>query len=112
MPEQIRTALNQYVRKIKEIYGDALQKVILYGSYARGDFNADSDIDIMILVNASDEEIIEKKLAISDMTYDVNDLHDMEIMPIVKNAEHFFKWVRAYPFYNNVINEGVELYDI
>ena len=55
-----------------------------------GDFNADSDIDIMILVNASDEEIIEKKLAISDMTYDVNDLHDMEIMPIVKNAEHFF----------------------
>ena len=89
MPEQIRTALNQYVRKIKEIYGDALQKVILYGAYARGDFNADSDIDIMILVNASDEEIIEKKLAISDMTYDVNDLHDMEIMPIVKNAEHF-----------------------
>lgn len=36
MPKQIRTALNQYVRKIKEIYGDALQKVILYGSYARG----------------------------------------------------------------------------
>lgn len=112
MPEQIKIVLNQYVRKIKEIYGDTLQKVILYGSYARGDFNADSDIDIMILVNASDEEISKKKIEVSDVTYDVNDLHDTEIMPIVKNIDHFFKWVRAYPFYNNVINEGVELYDV
>lgn len=112
MPEQIRIALNQYVSKIKEIYGDMLQKVILYGSYARGDFDAESDVDIMILVSASDEEIIEKRLMVSDITYDVNDLHDTEIMPIVKNVDHFFRWVRAYPFYNNVINEGVELYDI
>ena len=49
MPEQIRTALNQYVRKIKEIYGNALQKVILYGSYSRGDFNADSDKVLFLL---------------------------------------------------------------
>jgi len=31
-------------------------------------------------------------------------------MPIVKNLEHFNKWIRSYPFYNNVKKEGVELY--
>ena len=34
--------------------------VILYGSYARGDFRADSDIDFMFLVDLSDEEIQRK----------------------------------------------------
>ena len=29
---------------------------------------------------------------------------------VQKNLDHFNKWVRAYPFYNNVKNEGVELY--
>lgn len=29
--------------------------VILYGSYARGDYTSDSDVDIMILVNLSEE---------------------------------------------------------
>ena len=31
--------------------------ILLYGSYARGDFRPDSDIDIMILVDLSDDEI-------------------------------------------------------
>ena len=36
--------------------------------------------------------------------------NDIQIMPIVKNVEHFTRWLGAYPFYNNVQNEGVELY--
>lgn len=31
-------------------------------------------------------------------------------MPIVKNLNHFNKWLRAYPFYYNIKKEGVELY--
>ena len=30
---------------------------IVYGSYARGDFNENSDIDIMVLTSRSEEEI-------------------------------------------------------
>ena len=30
------------------------------------------------------------------------DKYDIEINPIVKNEEHFYKWVEAYPFYNSV----------
>lgn len=39
---------------------------------------------------------------LSDITFDYNFDNNLEIMPIVKNLEHFNKWIRAYPFYNNI----------
>ena len=38
MPQTIHTLLTQYLLEIKKIYGEHLKSVILYGSYARGDF--------------------------------------------------------------------------
>ena len=49
--------MEQYVSEIKKIYGSHLKEIILYGSYARGDFGPDSDIDIMILLDISDLEL-------------------------------------------------------
>lgn len=100
----------RYKRWLIFLCGEKLRTVILYGSYARGDFRPDSDIDIMILVDLSDDEIRNKGYMLSDLTFDYNFDNDLEIMPIVKNVDHFNKWLRAYPFYNNVKNEGVELY--
>ena len=37
--------LQTYISEIKKIYGTHLSKIILYGSYARGDFRPDSDVD-------------------------------------------------------------------
>ena len=102
--------LKKYVEDVREIYGENLRMIILYGSYARGDFKPDSDIDLMILVDLSDDEIKRKGHVLSDLTFDYNFDNNLEIMPIVKNLDHFNKWIRAYPFYNNVKNEGVELY--
>ena len=102
--------LKKNVEDVREIYGENLRTIILYGSYARGDFKPDSDIDLMILVDLSDDEIKRKGHVLSDLTFDYNFDNNLEIMPIVKNLDHFNKWIRAYPFYNNVKNEGVELY--
>ena len=57
MPQTIHTLLIQYLSEIQKIYGAHLKSVILYGSYARGDYTPDSDIDIMILVDLSVEEM-------------------------------------------------------
>lgn len=110
MSQALQNLLEQYVKDLHRLYGDRLKSVILYGSYARGDFRPDSDIDIMILVNLTDDEIREHSHALSDLTFDYNFDHDLQIMPIIKNQEHFNKWLGAYPFYNNVKREGVELY--
>lgn len=102
--------LKKYVDDVHGLYGSRLKTIILYGSYARGDFKPNSDIDIMILVDLTDEEIRKKGRLLSDITFDYNFDNDLEIMPIVKNLDHFNKWMRAYPFYNNIKKEGVELY--
>jgi predicted nucleotidyltransferase len=99
-----------YVEEIKKVYGKHLRKVILFGSYARGDFNADSDIDIMILLDISDLEIKDYFEQLISVTYDFNMDYDTDIKPIVKNEGHFQKWVVNYPFYANVNREGVVLY--
>ena len=72
----------------------------------------DSDIDIMILVDLPEQEIIEKGRELSDITFEYNFNSDLKIMPIVKNINHFNKWLRAYPFYYNIKKEGVELYAV
>jgi len=106
MPNFLNELLQRYVKDILRIYGKALHSVILYGSYAR----ADSDIDILILVDLSDAEIHEKSRRLSDVTFDYNFDNDIAIMPIVKNTAHFNQWLRAYPFYNTIRKEGIELY--
>ena len=70
MPGNMQNLIKQYVNEIKQIYGTHLRQIILYGSYARGDFRPDSDIDIMILLDLSDLELKAYSQKLSYMTYD------------------------------------------
>jgi predicted nucleotidyltransferase len=110
LKKNIDDLMEKYVCEIQKIYGSHLQKVILYGSYARGDYREDSDIDIMILLDISDIEIKEYFETLVDITFDFNMDNDVDIKPIVKNENHFRKWVLNYPFYANINREGVVLY--
>ena len=110
MPQTMQQLIQQYVSNIHDIYGSHLRQIILYGSYARGDFHPDSDIDIMILLDLSDIDIKKYRHQLSDMTFDFNMDYDVDIKPIAKSEEHYRKWVDNYPFYSNVNREGVRLY--
>lgn len=111
MPQTIQTLLNQYLSELKKIYGAHLKSVILYGSYARGDYTADSDVDIMLLVDLLPEEMDAYSDALSELGYEYNVTNNIWMMPIVKNIQHFRQWAEAYPFYTNVKKEGVILYE-
>ena len=109
MPKAIDDELNRFINEIKKILGNRLKKVILYGSYARGDYNKDSDIDVMILTDFSDEEIEEYRDKISDIAFDIELDTGLIISPIIRNIDIFNVRTNYIPFYHNVEKEGVVL---
>ena len=110
MPQTIQSLIEKYVIEIQKIYGTHLKRIILYGSYARGDFKADSDVDIMILLDMTDLELKKYSQQLSYMTFDFNLDNDIDIKPIAKSENHFKKWNMNYAFYANIQREGVILY--
>ena len=46
----LMSILSKLRAELKEIYGDRLKKVYLYGSYAREEADAESDIDVLIVL--------------------------------------------------------------
>ena len=110
MPQNMQDLLEQYVVYMKEIYGSHLRQVILYGSYARGDYNTESDVDIMILLDLTDQDIKSYRNQLTNVTFDCNMGNDTDIKPIAKNVNHFEKWTENYPFYATVKEEGITLY--
>ena len=51
VPTHIRKLMKELKEGLVRIYGDKLKAVYLYGSYARGEAQSDSDIDVMIVLN-------------------------------------------------------------
>ncbi len=55
IPNNIEEIIEEFTIKVKKLLESHLKNIILYGSYARGDFNENSDIDIMILIDTKVE---------------------------------------------------------
>ena len=100
----------QVAQKAQEILGNRLREVILYGSYARGDFNDDSDIDIMILADVGEHEIWDFEDKISETTSELALKYDELICAHINNKILFEQRLPILPFYQNVRKDGVQIY--
>lgn len=111
IPTKINSIVDEFVSRANVILGNRAKKIILYGSYARGDYSDSSDIDIMILTDLKDNEMYENFVKISDMAYDIEEENnfDITLSPLIKNIDKFNYWLEALPFYMNVQREGVVL---
>ena len=109
IPAAKREIIMSFARKVRRILGKNLKQVILYGSYARGDYTEDSDIDIMVLTTLTDKEIEQIETEIYDLTFDYLMDYGVDISVVIKNEEQFNYWLGALPFYDNVRKEGMVL---
>lgn len=99
--------LCEFRNKTKSIMGDSLKQMILYGSYARGDYGDNSDMDIMVLTELTDDRIIQIEDEIFDVAYDIELEYGVPISVNIKNEKHFKNWVNSLPYYSNIQKEGI-----
>ena len=107
---QLKQITDTITESAKELLGDKLHSIILYGSYARGDFNEDSDVDIMILADIDDSEIWKIRNKMCEVTSDLALELDVLVSARIKSRQIFEKWVDTLPYYKNVRKDGVMLY--
>ena len=112
MPNKLKNILDEYIEGLFNILDNKIEKIILYGSYARGEQSINgevSDIDIMILVKSNSSEIKNLEKIVLDYSYDLDLKYNILLSPIVENIDVFNKRAKYMFFYKNVMNEGVLL---
>jgi len=106
---ELNTMLTDFVNSTKEIFGNKLIDVILYGSYARGDYDNESDIDVMILADIPHEETCEYISPVIEAAIKADWDYSTLISPNITSYSHFQKYKEAMPFFKNVDSEGVHM---
>ena len=106
IPQQIKQIVKETTSELRKIYHTHLKDVILFGSYARGDFTDDSDIDLCILLDEMQSVVSEREKYASVMTtlclkYDV-------VISIIPCQVQTFSTTRT-PWLLNVKREGIRL---
>lgn len=107
--EKIQDILLLFAQEVRKFMGEHFRKLLIYGSYAHGDYNDNSDVDIMILISLSEDKIEQIEDALYDKAFDFLMEYGIQIFVIVKNEEHFNYWLGALLFYDNVNCGGVEI---
>jgi len=79
--------------------------LILYGSYARGDYRADSDLDILVLTNKDNVTRLDEK-RIKYPLYDIEFETGIIISLLVLSKKDWETKHKITPFYENVAREG------
>ena len=109
MPVQISDIIQDFAERVRELLGNSLDSVIVYGSYARGDYSELSDIDVMLLVSLTKDQIKAVSNRISDLSFDYMLKYGVDISPVITNTDHFNYWMDNLPYYRNIKDEGVRL---
>lgn len=101
--DQVRDILFEVKNLLEMEYGDKIKKIIVYGSYARGEATDDSDLDIAIVTddNVSASEI---EGALDDLLFRIL-LEKGELVSVMAISEGVFNTYNS-PFLLNVKEQG------
>ncbi len=106
---KLEKMLNQVENELKKLLGEKLRRLILFGSYSRGDYNNESDIDVIALVDESNpEEKFEEQIL--DIMVDLSLEYDSILSIFMENDKHYEEEKSVIPLLKNIDREGVEIY--
>ena len=106
MEKVIDEILAVLITETKMIFEEKLNSVILFGSYARGDFDNESDIDILVVADMSAAELYSYRKAIDEMCGKLLYDYGIVVSVIEKDVETYNRYKSKLPFYRNIEAEG------
>ena len=103
LPPAVQTALDELKQALTQIYGEKFEGLYLYGSYARGDFREDSDVDLAISLKGNVnpyDELDRLSKTISEISF----RHDL-LLATYPFPAHWLK-ERQSPLFENIRREA------
>jgi predicted nucleotidyltransferase len=107
--ERLNMILNRIFRFAQATFGAKLDEVVLYGSYARGDYDAESDVDIMVLVDMPNERLSKYRRVCSYFAADLGVESDILISITLQSKSYFDEWRSGVGYFHDVDKEGVRI---
>jgi len=104
--KDIKPILDLVKEKLQGIYGERLNEIILYGSYARGDATEESDIDLILLLEDMSSPVSELE-TFSGEIHQLDFLYDMVVSIIPIEADQYR--TRRLPIILNAKREGIPI---
>ena len=107
-----RAALEELVNRLRRHYREDLLHVVLFGSKARGDFDQESDLDVLVVVRQIlDSTYWEHRRAIIRETYDLELAHNVVFSLLVRDEPEYDQMRRwNLLIYRNIKQDGIELW--
>lgn len=99
--------LNEVCEACNQTFEHKIHDAFLYGSYARGDNHEWSDIDILLTVDISPEELRPYREAAASVCSDLGLEHDVMISVLIEPLDQFRRYSASLPYYRNVLREGI-----
>lgn len=103
---QLTKITNRIATYYRKLYGEDIVDIFLYGSYARGDFTEDSDIDIVAVVRGERAQLQEKLKSMWDFSAEVGLENDVVVSPTVIPYDEYIEYKNTLPYYRNIAEEG------
>ncbi len=104
----LMNTLSEMGSRLREIYGESLDKVILYGSYARGEETVDSDVDIAVILKPGSSEKMHDDMIDIVVDYELELSLTLSVVQI--EYANYMEWRRVLPFYKNMDKDGIVLW--
>jgi uncharacterized protein len=106
-----KEALISLVEQLFQRYSDALVNITLFGSKARGDFNKESDLDLLIIVKIPHGKYWQYWFSIVDLVGKIELKYGIVTSIIIKDESEYQTLINDSLFlYTNIANEGIPLW--